>query len=115
MDIFDVAVIGAGSGGPTVAALLTHAGRRVALVEKTPRAGGKAQTIDRKGYRYEMFGAVGILAHNSRFHELVDVLGVAERAPFIIPEGAVAEVRYKAASGEWRTMRAALQQTGTPQ
>lgn len=111
---FDVAVIGAGYGGVTAAALLAHAGRRVALIEKTRRAGGKTQTMERGGYRYEMFGAVGIPAHHSRFHELVDVLGIAERVPFVIPEGEVASVRYKAASGAWRTMRAALQQTGTP-
>ena len=80
MEDFDVCVIGAGYGGATVAALLAHAGRRVALVEKTARAGGKTQTIDRKGYRFEMFGAVGIPAHNSRFHELVDVLGSATGA-----------------------------------
>ena len=86
---FDVAVIGAGYGGATVAALLAHAGRRVALVEKTRRAGGKTQTMDRGKYRYEMFGAVGIPAYNSRFHELVDRLGVAERVPFIILEGDV--------------------------
>jgi len=114
-DTFDVAVIGAGYGGVTAAALLARSGRRVALVEKTRRAGGKTQTMDRGGYRYEMFGAVGIPAHNSRFHELVDVLGVAERVPFIIPTGEVAAIRYKTADGEWRTMRAPLQQTGTPQ
>jgi phytoene dehydrogenase-like protein len=56
-----------------VASLLAHAGRRVALVEKTKVAGGKMQTVDRKGYRFEMFGAVGIPGHESRFHELVDV------------------------------------------
>ncbi len=114
-DTFDVVVIGAGYGGATAAALLAQSGRRVALLEKTPRAGGKAQTIERKGYRYEMFGAVGIPAHGSRFHELVDRLGVADRVPFIVPDGEVASVRYKAASGEWRIMRAALQQTGSPQ
>ncbi|MBI4516330.1 MAG: NAD(P)/FAD-dependent oxidoreductase [Deltaproteobacteria bacterium] len=115
MESFDAVVIGAGYGGATAAALLAHSGRRVALLEKTLRAGGKAQTIDRRGYRFEMFGAVGIPAHNSRFHELVDLLGVAERVPFIIPPGEVACVRYQAAGGEWRSMRAALQQTGTPQ
>ncbi|MFI5394992.1 MAG: phytoene desaturase family protein [Candidatus Binatia bacterium] len=112
---FDVAVIGAGYGGVTAAALLAHAGRRVALIEKTRRAGGKTQTMDRGGYRYEMFGAVGIPARNSRFHELVERLGVADRVPFIIPDGEAAAVRYKAANGEWRVMRSALQQTGTPQ
>jgi phytoene dehydrogenase-like protein len=114
VDSYDVCVIGAGFGGATVAALLARSGRRVVLVEKTALAGGKAQTIDRKGYRFEMFGAVGIPAHNSRFHELVDLLGVTDRVPFIVPEGDVASVRYKTASGEWRSLYTALQQTGDP-
>jgi len=113
MDTFDVAVIGAGYGGATAAALLAHAGRRVVLVEKAPRAGGKTQTLDRKGYRYEMFGAVGIPAHGSRFHELVDRLGIADKVPFVVPEGDAASVWYKAVSGEWRHMRSPLRQTGT--
>ncbi|MCP3985648.1 MAG: NAD(P)/FAD-dependent oxidoreductase [bacterium] len=114
-DDFDVCVVGAGYGGATVAALLTHSGRRVALLEKTPLAGGKTQTIDRKGYRFEMFGAVGIPAHESRFHELVDVLGVADRVTFTVPEGDAASMRYKAASGEWRTSYNPLRQTGAPE
>ncbi len=115
MEEFDIVVIGAGYGGATVAALLAHKGKRVALVEKTALAGGKTQTIDRKGYKFEMFGAVGIPAHNSRFHELVDELGVADRVEFIIPEGEVASVRYKTPDGQWRTMHTALQQTGAPE
>jgi prolycopene isomerase len=107
-DEFDVAVIGAGYGGAALAALLTHAGRRVALVDKTPRAGGKTQTLDRRGYRYEMFGAVGIPAVNSRFDELVATLDIAERVPFIVPRGPVAGVRYKAADGTWRASRSSL-------
>lgn len=112
---FDVVVIGAGYGGAAIAALLAHAGRRVALVDKTPRAGGKTQTLDRKGYRYEMFGAVGIPAHGSRFHELVDVLDIEDRVRWIVPEGDAAGVRYKAATGEWRAMAAPLQQSGEPE
>jgi len=114
MDRYDVCVIGAGYGGATAAALLAHSGRKVALVEKTGVAGGKAQTVDRKGYRFEMFGAVGIPAHNSRFHELVDVLGISDRVKFLIPEGDVACVRYQTPEGEWRTMYSPLQQTGDP-
>ena len=110
---FDVIVIGAGYGGVTAAALCANQGKRVALIDKTPRAGGKTQTLDRKGYRYEMFGAVGIPALNSRFHELVDVLGIGDRVDFLIPEGEVAAVHYRPPEGGWRTMRSALQQTGS--
>lgn len=113
MQDFDVVVIGAGYGGVTVAALLAHAGRRVALVEKMPRAGGKAQTIEWRGYRYEMFGAVGIPGHGSRFHELVDTLGIADEVPFLIPDGDIAGIRYKAADGRWRAMRGPTRQTGS--
>lgn len=115
MESYDVIVIGAGYGGASVAALLAHAGKRVALLEKTALAGGKTQTIDRKGYKFEMFGAVGIPAYNSRFHELVDVLGVTDRVEFVVPEGNVASVRYKAADGAWRIMYAPLRQTGAPE
>jgi len=109
----DVIVIGAGYGGVTVAALLAHHGKRVALIDKTPRAGGKTQTLDRLGYRYEMFGAVGIPAVDSRFHELVDVLGVQDRVEFLIPEGEQAAVHYRPPEGGWRTLRSALRQTGS--
>lgn len=110
----DVIVIGAGYGGVTAAALLAHEGKRVALIDKTPRAGGKTQTLDRKGYRYEMFGAVGIPALDSRFHELVEVLGIEDRVELLIPEGEKAAVHYRPSDGSWRTMRSALQQTGSP-
>ena len=85
-------VVGAGCGGAPLAALLAHQGRRVALVEKTPRAGGKTQTLDRRGYRYDMFGAVGISAVGSRFDELVDVLGIHDRVRLLVPEGHVAAI-----------------------
>jgi len=110
----DVIVIGAGYGGATAAALLAHRGKRVALIDKTPRAGGKTQTLDRKGYRYEMFGAVGIPALDSRFHELVDVLGVQDRVEFLIPEGDQAAVHYRPPEGGWRTLHSPLRQTGSP-
>jgi phytoene dehydrogenase-like protein len=116
MDSYDVCVIGAGYGGATVAALLAYAGKRVALIEKTKVAGGKVQTVDRKGYRFEMFGAVGIPAHESRFHELVDVLDIGDQVEFIIPEGDdAASVRYKAPDGEWRVMYSPLVMTGAPE
>src|SRR3974390_2672972 len=108
---FDLIVIGAGYGGVTTAALCAKQGKRVALIDKTPRAGGKTQTLDRKGYRYEMFGAVGIPALNSRFHELVDVLDVGDRIEFLIPEGEVAAVHYRPHAGGGGTNRPPLPHT----
>jgi prolycopene isomerase len=110
---FDVIVVGAGYGGVTAAALLANQGQRVALVDKTPRAGGKTQTLTRKGYRYEMFGAVGIPALDSRFHELVDVLSIGKQVELLIPEGEKAAVHYRPPEGGWRSMRSPLQQTGS--
>ncbi len=113
MEEFDVCVIGAGFGGASVAALLAHRGLKVALLEKTARAGGKTQTTERKGYRFEMFGAVGIPAYNSRFHELVDVLGIADRTPFVVPEGDAASIRYLNKDGVWKVSYNPLVATGS--
>ncbi|MBT4521800.1 MAG: NAD(P)/FAD-dependent oxidoreductase [Halieaceae bacterium] len=113
MDNYDAIVIGAGYGGASLAALLAHGGLRVALLEKTRMAGGKTQTTERLGYRFEMFGAVGIPALNSRFHELVELLGVADEVPFIVPEGNAASIRYKSQGGDWRTLYSPLVQTGS--
>jgi len=73
----DVIVVGAGYGGAAVAALGADQGKRVALLDKTPRAGGKTQTLDGKGYRYEMFGVVHLVGcddggRGSGTHQAVD-------------------------------------------
>ncbi len=115
MEEYDVCVIGAGFGGASVAALLAKSGKKVALLEKTARAGGKTQTTERKGYRFEMFGAVGIPAYNSRFHELVDTLGIAERTPFVVPEGNAASMRYLNRDGQWKVSYNPLMATGSEQ
>ncbi|MCC7077219.1 MAG: NAD(P)/FAD-dependent oxidoreductase [Acidimicrobiia bacterium] len=101
---YDVIVIGAGYGGVTTAALCAKEGRRVLLVEKTNQAGGKAQTIRRNGYAYEMWPVLSLPAADSQFHALVAELGIEDEAPLIVPEGDKAiELKYLGADGEWRS------------
>lgn len=104
MEDYDVIVVGAGYGGVTAGALCAKAGKRVLLVDKTNQAGGKAQTISRNGYRYEMWPVLSLPADDSRFHELVTELDIEDKAPLIVPEGDHAvELKYRDAAGEWRS------------
>ncbi len=50
----NVAVIGAGVGGLTCAALLAHAGRQVTVFEKNERVGGKLNWLEADGYTWDM-------------------------------------------------------------
>jgi prolycopene isomerase len=101
---YDVIVVGAGYGGVTAGALLAKAGRKVLLVDKSNQAGGKAQTIRRQGFAYEMWPVLSLPADGSRFHELVAELGIEDEAPLIVPEGDNAiELKYRGADGEWRS------------
>jgi prolycopene isomerase len=104
MESYDAIVIGAGYGGVTAGALLAKAGKKVLLIDKTNQAGGKAQTVTKNGYSYEMWPVLSLPADGSRFHELVDELDIADKAPLIVPEGDNAvELKYRNAKGEWNS------------
>jgi len=53
-DAFDVAVIGAGLGGLTAAALCARRGLRVLVVDRHYRVGGSATLFRRRGYRFDV-------------------------------------------------------------
>jgi phytoene dehydrogenase-like protein len=48
---YDALIIGSGMGGMSSAALLSHAGYRILVVEKLPRIGGRCSTIEYKGVK----------------------------------------------------------------
>ena len=49
-----VTVIGAGPGGLAAAMLLAHQGRRVRVLERMPRVGGRCSAIEEKGFRFDV-------------------------------------------------------------
>jgi prolycopene isomerase len=115
VDNYDVIVVGAGYGGVTAGAMLAKAGKKVLLVDKANQAGGKAQTIKRKGFAYEMWPVLSLPADDSRFHELVAELGIEEEAPLIVPEGDNAiELKYCDVNGDWRSYIGPSKQVDDP-
>ena len=68
---YDVIVVGAGPGGAACAALLAKAGVKTLLLEKNDRPGGKALTVSREGFRYELWPVTGGPSRSSRFEELI--------------------------------------------
>lgn len=63
MDRYDAVVIGAGTGGLSVAALLAAAGMKVCVVERFSRPGGTLQSFERDGVVFDAgmhyFGGMG--------------------------------------------------------
>lgn len=107
---YDVIVIGAGPGGATIASLCAHAGLKVLLAEKNDQAGGKALTLSRKGYGYEMWPVIGIPAGPSRYEELLGKLGMSDEVPVSLPDPetrADGGIVYHTSEGEWRRMAGA--------
>jgi len=54
MSTYDAIVVGGGFGGCVSAALLSKLGKRVLLLEKYPKLGGRVQTVDYEGYTLDL-------------------------------------------------------------
>ncbi|MFO7962883.1 MAG: FAD-dependent oxidoreductase [Desulfobacterales bacterium] len=74
---FDAIVIGAGPGGAPCAALLAKGGLKTLLIEQNNRAGGKAMTVNKDGFTYELWPVTGGPMYNSRFEEILAQLGLS--------------------------------------
>jgi phytoene dehydrogenase-like protein len=75
---FDALVIGAGAGGLSAAALLSHHGYRTLLVESRDRVGGRASSVVEDGYTINT-GAIAI-EYGGVLEQVFDAVG----APFEI-------------------------------
>ena len=84
---YDVIVVGAGPGGVACAGLLAKGGMKTLLLEKNARPGGKALTMARGGYRYELWPVIG--APRIRFEQLIKELGLD--LEFVLGTGPAAE------------------------
>ena len=76
---YDVIVVGAGPGGLSIAALLAKAGRRTLLVDKNSTTGGKAVTVTRHGFSYELGPKLQVPMRDPAFVTLFAELGMPER------------------------------------
>ncbi len=73
---YDAIVIGSGFGGCASAGLLAMRGLKVLLVEKNNLAGGKAMTLNKKGFTYSAWPVMGAPVTDNWCQKLVDTLGI---------------------------------------
>ena len=84
MEHYDVIVVGAGPGGTTAASLLAYAGRKVLLIDKNQKPGGRMMTINRDGFSYELFPINCVPQYNSLFEKLSQRLGKQDQVKLIL-------------------------------
>ena len=98
---YDAIVIGAGPGGTTIASLLANDNKRVLLVDKNDRAGGRMSTFQRDGFSYELFPLNGVPSTNSLFEKLSATLGKEELVKPILAKdfGHLGKIYYEDVNG----------------
>jgi len=82
---FDAIVVGAGFGGSACAAVLAKEGLRICLVDKNSRPGGKAMTVAKDGFRYELWPVIHAPAESSVCETVLDLVSAREKVEVLKP------------------------------
>jgi len=97
---YDAIVVGAGIGGATCGALLARRGLRVLVLDKNSLPGGKAMTVSKNGFRYELWPIVGGPSLGSQFSRVLEELGMEQEIEILTPKEK-SVLLYRRADGEW--------------
>jgi len=98
---YDAIVVGAGFGGAACAALLTRHGLKTLLLDKNAQPGGKALTIYKEGFGYELWPVVGGPSLNSQFAAVLQEIDMEGEVELLTPETPTGALLYKGRSGKY--------------
>ena len=98
---YDAIVVGAGFGGAACAAVLARHGLKTLLLDKNAQAGGKAMTIRREGFAYELWPVTGGPSLNSQFAAVLKEIDMEGEVELLMPDTPIGAVLYKGRSGKY--------------
>lgn len=96
MSDYDVIVIGAGNGGLSAGAILSKQGRKVLVLEQSPRVGGCCSTFEKEGYHFDVGASIIEVIYpielafkmcGTVFQEEVELLGCDPIYSYIFRDG----------------------------
>ena len=99
---YDGIVVGAGVGGAACAALLAKEGVKTLLIEKNDRPGGKAMTLSRRGFTYDLFPICGVPQLDTPFDAVLKALGMEAELELARPDPCGCLFYRGPSSGEYK-------------
>ncbi|HLN64967.1 MAG TPA: FAD-dependent oxidoreductase [Symbiobacteriaceae bacterium] len=83
--MWDAVVVGAGCSGLATAALLSHGGLRVLVLEKGRLPGGRAPVLARDGFQFNLGIHTPALGPSGPLYSVLRAIGKADRVRFVRP------------------------------
>ena len=100
---FEVIVVGAGFGGASCAGLLAKRGKKVLLLEKNSKAGGKAMAFSKGAFVYTPWVVITAPVQDNAFERVLKELGMEDRVELVTPEPSGGAI-FKNPRGEYVPM-----------